>query len=325
VVNRVQTIRYYTTLQRPPTTEFSGELYINFADIQIGALNPSKSPVDFVAVRYYSQTALYVAGDFTVYNGSLYRCIENTVVGPFDNTRWSYYADSQEVNVLIAVETANRQVADQNLQNEINAEIAARQAADQNLQNEINALNATIAATNVFPTGASLDYYGVNPPTGWLLEDGSVYNISTYPALGALLGNRYGGDGAVTFAVPNSSGRFGVATGSSFPLGTYGGSTSAVLNLTNLPSHTHTIQPHTHTSAAHHHATGPANYGVVSSGIGIAPGTGGAGATDISTLNTGDAFPTINPSAVLTSDATGGATPINILPPYISRTRIIKT
>jgi microcystin-dependent protein len=324
VASRVQTIRYYTTLERPPVTEFSGELYINFADIQIGALDTSKSPVDFVAVRYYSQLALYVAGDFVIYNGSLYRCLQNNTQGAFDNTKWSLFADLQEIQVLIAIETQNRINADQVLQNEIDAETTRAELAEQNLQNEINATNTALA--NVFPPGVSMDYYGVNAPAGWLLEDGSVYNISTYPALGALLGNRFGGNGTTTFAVPPSLNRFGVTAGSSFPLGSMGGSTTAALNLTNLPSHTHTIQPHGHTSQPHTHQFSSNTIGmsVTVSSIGFAAGVGAPPAVNLS----GDIQPAtvvINNSLTLTTDPVGGGTPINILPPYISRTRIIKT
>lgn len=41
----------------------------------------------------------------------------------------------------------------------------------------------------------------------YLLADGSVYNISAYPYLGALYGSKFGGNGLTTFAVPDLSGR----------------------------------------------------------------------------------------------------------------------
>ena len=154
-------------------------------------MDTSHSPVDFVAVRYYSQLARYVAGDFAVYNGSLYRCLQNGTQGAFDSTRWSYFADTQEVNVLIAGETLRAEAAEAFLQSEIDAEKAARIAGDQNLQNEINTINSELGG--LIPTGVSLDYYGVNAPTGWLIENGAIYNINTdYPALGALLGGMFG-------------------------------------------------------------------------------------------------------------------------------------
>ena len=102
----------------------------------------------------------------------------------------------------------------------------------------------------------------------------------------------------------------------------------------NIPSHTHTIQPHTHTGGVGNHthpSVGVGGYGAISSGVGVAPGVGGAGVTDLSTLQTGvgQGNITINPSIVLTTDPAGGVggitAPISTLPPYISRTRIIKT
>ncbi len=40
-------------------------------------------------------------------------------------------------------------------------------------------------------------------PRGWALCDGSVMNITQNPALFAILGNRFGGDGRTTFQLPD--------------------------------------------------------------------------------------------------------------------------
>lgn len=40
-------------------------------------------------------------------------------------------------------------------------------------------------------------------PRGWALCDGSVLNITQNPALFAILGNRFGGDGRTTFQLPD--------------------------------------------------------------------------------------------------------------------------
>ncbi|WP_126146900.1 tail fiber protein [Synechococcus elongatus] len=40
-------------------------------------------------------------------------------------------------------------------------------------------------------------------PALWALCDGTVYNVAQFPIAGALLGNRYGGNGTTTFAVPS--------------------------------------------------------------------------------------------------------------------------
>lgn len=75
------------------------------------------------------------------------------------------------------------------------------------------------------------------PFTGWLLCDGTTYDIADYPALGALLGSAYGGDGASTFAVPDLSNAFiqGASMASSDPPQSKGGPDSL--------SHTHIVGP----------------------------------------------------------------------------------
>ena len=87
---------------------------------------------------------------------------------------------------------------------------------------------------SVMPSGAILAWASGTIPTGFLLCDGSVYNIASYPALAGILGSAYGGDGVNTFAVPNLQGRtiFGyLASDSNFGiLGNTGGSVSMVGN-----------------------------------------------------------------------------------------------
>lgn len=40
-------------------------------------------------------------------------------------------------------------------------------------------------------------------PAGWMFCDGRLLDISQYPPLYSILGNRYGGDGVRTFALPD--------------------------------------------------------------------------------------------------------------------------
>ena len=48
-------------------------------------------------------------------------------------------------------------------------------------------------------------------PQGWMFCNGQILNIQTYPALYALLGVQFGGDGKTTFALPDLRGRIPVA------------------------------------------------------------------------------------------------------------------
>jgi hypothetical protein len=77
--------------------------------------------------------------------------------------------------------------------------------------NPIAASASTLSGATAVPSGAVLPFaYNVTSgtvPTGWLLCDGSTYQVSAYPTLGALLANTYGGSTG-TFAVPNLSGLF---------------------------------------------------------------------------------------------------------------------
>ena len=78
-------------------------------------------------------------------------------------------------------------------------------------------------------------------PAGWAACDGQVLAISEYRALYDVIGNRYGGDGRRTFALPDLRGRVAVHADATFPLGTKGGSASHALKVDELPPHSHDL------------------------------------------------------------------------------------
>ncbi len=83
-------------------------------------------------------------------------------------------------------------------------------------------------------------------PTGWASCNGQLLPISQNTALFSLLGTIYGGDGRSTFGLPNLQGSAamfqGQGPGLSFrSLGEQGGSVNVTLIITEMPSHTHTI------------------------------------------------------------------------------------
>jgi microcystin-dependent protein len=78
------------------------------------------------------------------------------------------------------------------------------------------------------------------PPKGWALCDGQLLPINQNQAMFSLLGTTYGGDGRVTFGLPNLQGMTPIHTGSGFTLGQRGGEQAHTLSISELPTHVHT-------------------------------------------------------------------------------------
>lgn len=123
--------------------------------------------------------------------------------------------------------------------------------------------------------GSALDLHGATALPAWmsacsvlpyLIKDGTVYSVSTYPALGAMFGSAFGGNGITTFGVPDelARARIGFDTKNTGRLttavcGFSGNAMGAAGGDQNLASHTHTP---TLTDPAHTHPAfggGPGN------------------------------------------------------------------
>ena len=76
-------------------------------------------------------------------------------------------------------------------------------------------------------------------PQGWNLCDGSQLAIGENEALFSLIGTTYGGDGQVTFAVPDLRGRLPIHQGGSYALGAVGGATDVTVSTAQMAGHTH--------------------------------------------------------------------------------------
>jgi microcystin-dependent protein len=73
-----------------------------------------------------------------------------------------------------------------------------------------NASTSTILFDSV---GVVVPYAGTVIPAGWMVADGSLLAPAQYPALFAVIGTTYGGDGVTTFALPDLRGRAPVQAG----------------------------------------------------------------------------------------------------------------
>jgi hypothetical protein len=88
MTSRVQTDRFSTTHQRPPSTRPIGEFYVNFADSQFGVIDDVAATRDLIAIRYHAATAGYVAGDHVIQGGALYRSRGTIAPHAFNATEW---------------------------------------------------------------------------------------------------------------------------------------------------------------------------------------------------------------------------------------------
>jgi microcystin-dependent protein len=79
------------------------------------------------------------------------------------------------------------------------------------------------------------------PPKGWALCNGQLLQINQNQALFSLLGTTFGGDGRVTFALPDLQSRTPIHAGNGFTLGERGGEQAHTLSINELPMHSHVL------------------------------------------------------------------------------------
>ncbi len=117
-------------------------------------------------------------------------------------------------------------------------------------------MSAVVALATALPTAPAnaqsepilgqLTLVGFNfCPRGWMAAEGQLLSIASNTALFSLYGTTYGGDGRVTFALPDLRGRvpfsFGQAPGlSSYAWGQKGGVEQVTLLTSQMPAHSHT-------------------------------------------------------------------------------------
>jgi microcystin-dependent protein len=161
-------------------------------------------------------------------------------------------------------------------------------------------------------------------PRAWALCQGQLISIAQNEALFSLVGTTYGGDGQVTFALPDFQGRIGVGTGqgsglSSYVLGQESGTESVTLLSSNLPAHTHTATLNASTTTATTQGPGPSGSNRVlgraldSSGSVVPLVYAPAGSPLNSALGAGS----------VTTAPAGGNQPFNTLQPYLGMNFII--
>jgi microcystin-dependent protein len=149
-------------------------------------------------------------------------------------------------------------------------------------------------------------------PTGWALCNGQLMPIAQNTALFALLGTTYGGDGRVTFGLPNLQGVAPMQQGqgpglSQRFMGETGGEQTVTLLQSEMAAHTHAAMSVTGLGSS----TSPAGASWGEAGIGRQ--------LDL-------VYSTAQPNtqmSIQTIHSAGGGLPHNNMPPYLTVTFII--
>jgi microcystin-dependent protein len=86
-------------------------------------------------------------------------------------------------------------------------------------------------------------------PRGWAFCDGQLLPIDQNQALFSLLGTTFGGNGTISFGLPDLRGRTPIHVDSQHPRGHIAGQESHALALNELPQHSHTVRASANPSA----------------------------------------------------------------------------
>ncbi len=102
--------------------------------------------------------------------------------------------------------------------------------------------SAAPALAQAEPFIGQLALFGMNwCPKNWLPANGQTLSIAQNSALFSLFGTQYGGDGRVTFGLPNLQERAPVSASGSYPVGTSWGQASVTLTTQQMPMHNHLV------------------------------------------------------------------------------------
>jgi len=153
-------------------------------------------------------------------------------------------------------------------------------------------------------------------PRNWAYCNGQLMAIAQNTALFSILGTTYGGDGRVTFGLPNLQGRVAVGAGqgpglSYYDLGQTAGAESATMLSTQMPSHTHTAG-----AVAIDLTTNAANSTQANGNILASP--------TADTYATAGTTPAINYGGfAATAAPVGGSQPFSIMQPFLGMNYVI--
>ena len=165
--------------------------------------------------------------------------------------------------------------------------------------------------------GVIFAYASTFAPRDWALCQGQVQSIADNSTLFSLIGTTFGGDGQVTFNLPDLRGRIPVGQGqgpglSNYVIGQASGTESVTVISTQMPTHTHLVNV----------VNSQGNAAVPTSSSYIAGTYSGSGssAVPLNFYGTTSSGATLAPTTI---SAAGNSLPINIVQPILATQYII--
>ena len=162
------------------------------------------------------------------------------------------------------------------------------------------------------------NFAGNFAPMSWMFCQGQLLSIAEYSPLFALIGTTYGGDGQVTFALPDLRSRVAIHEGqgpglSNYLIGQMAGTENVTLLSPQLPAHNHTVATF----------TGAFNASTATSGLVGVPNNAipAAGASVYSNSPDGAQLGTMPCHSI--TPIVGGNAPLSIVQPYLAMNYII--
>jgi microcystin-dependent protein len=162
--------------------------------------------------------------------------------------------------------------------------------------------------------GSIVMFAGNFAPRGWAFCAGQLLSIQQNTALFSILGTTYGGDGRVTFGLPDLRARGPVGTGqgpglTDIQLGQLAGTENVTLLTSNLPAHNHPINCDNNASSA-------------AQPSGLIPGFAGDRTASLTIYSGAAPNAQMSPQTV---GMTGNSVPVGIRDPYLGINFIIAT
>ena len=107
MTTRGQNLRSSTPGQIPAAgTRQPGEIWMNFPDKQLGVIDTTKTAQKMLAVRFFSTSASYVAGEFVVQAGGVWVAKGAVPAGAFTPSQWNELAYLTDIPALYVLPVA---------------------------------------------------------------------------------------------------------------------------------------------------------------------------------------------------------------------------